>query len=261
MRGTWSSCLAPAELVVFLGHIEALGEGHPSRLGFEIDGDPLGPAGRTTRVPPIRLLYRARAPLPEVRRVGRRLRSEIPIFRFVTLPGEASIEMRPHSVYRPSLSRGRSPTPRASVPSIVPAARRPRSSRQKTPHSDTHVTTSPGKPSRQVEMIFTRGKVYIQINGRSRSSDFSMEQQINAPRRSEMSARTARMESEFQDQRRRVECCRQSESRVYAQSSPVGAALIPAVVAAVVRAISAISSAVPVTVAEWMAGVGLVPVC
>ena len=105
------------------------------------------------------------------------------------------------------------------------------------------------------------GKVYIQINGRSRSSDFSVEQQINAPRRSEMSARTARMESEFQDQRRRVECRRQSELRVYAQSSPVGAALIPAVVAAVVRAISAISLGVPVTVAEWVTGVGLVPVC
>jgi hypothetical protein len=121
------------------------------------------------------LLFRARA----LRRkfgasFGEGFGREIPIFHFVALLGEASIEMRPHSVYRPSLSRGRSPTPRASVPTIVPAARRRRSSRQKTPHSDTHVMTSPGKPSRQVEMIFTRGKVYIQINGRLRSSDFSM---------------------------------------------------------------------------------------
>lgn len=38
-----SSCLALAELVVFLGRVEALGERDPSRLGFEIDGGPPWP--------------------------------------------------------------------------------------------------------------------------------------------------------------------------------------------------------------------------
>ena len=43
-----------------------------------------------------------------------------------------------------------------------------------------------------------------------------------------------------------------NQNRGFALRRPVGAALIAAVVAGVVRAISAISSAVPVTVTEWV---------
>jgi hypothetical protein len=87
LLGTWSSCLALAELVVFLGHIEALGERDPSRLGFEIDSGPPWPS---------RPHNSRSADTVAVSGAAR----EIPIFRFVTLLGEASIEMRPHSVYR-----------------------------------------------------------------------------------------------------------------------------------------------------------------
>jgi hypothetical protein len=49
-----------------------------------------------------------------------------------------------------------------------------------------------------------------------------------------------------------------NQNRGFTLNRVQGAALIAAVVAAVVRAISL---GVPVTVAEWVAGVGLVPVC
>lgn len=49
-----------------------------------------------------------------------------------------------------------------------------------------------------------------------------------------------------------------NQNRGFTLNQVQGAALIPAVVAAVVHAISL---GVPVTVAEWVTGVDLVPVC
>src|SRR5277367_1886789 len=158
----------------------------------------------------------------------------------------------------------------------------------KTPHSDTHETTSPGKPSRQVAMIFTRGKCA------SRSMDVGAPATLNAaeawggqrpelsPHSCEKISREAidgeatslqivHSETNGKPKEARIWIADKSglplkseahlsdgktvNRQVYTQPSAVGAALIPAVVAAVVRAISL---AVPVTVAEWVAGVGLV---
>ena len=85
LSGKHDENIKPAELVVFLGHIEVLGD--PSRLGFEIDGGPPWPSRP----------HNSRSANTVAVSGGAR---EIPIFRFVTLLGEASIEMRPHSVYR-----------------------------------------------------------------------------------------------------------------------------------------------------------------
>jgi hypothetical protein len=98
--------LALAELVVFLGHIEALGEGDPSRLGFEIDG---GPPCRRLQLKCVRTLSTA--------------------FSVAWALADAA------SVRADDCSGGKE----AAI------------EQAKTPHSDTHVTTSPEKPSRQVE--------------------------------------------------------------------------------------------------------------
>jgi hypothetical protein len=48
----------------------------------------------------------------------------------------------------------------------------------KVPHAVKHVTTAPGKPAAQVEMIFMGDKAYTQTNGTWQSMPYSAQDQI-----------------------------------------------------------------------------------
>jgi hypothetical protein len=58
----------------------------------------------------------------------------------------------------------------------------------KVPHSDTHVTTAPGKPPSTMESVVMNDKVYMQVSGSWKSMAFSAQEQIDIVKKAEANA-------------------------------------------------------------------------